>query len=250
MLLGRLASKLRKVFYRNNHALLHQLEHLLGFTPSQIGFYELAFTHRSSHNQTEENNERLEYLGDAILGAIVAEYLFRKYPAQSEGFLTEMRSRMVRRETLNSVGLRMGLNKMVLSNSGDRGHSRSSHIYGNALEALVGAVYLDKGYDRTRIFIQKQVIKAYMDMDAIEITDNNHKNKLLSWSQRNTRQAAFVTISEKSEGARKLFIIAVTIDGDEVARGSGYSKKEAGQDAAQKALIALQIGDDEDSELV
>src|SRR6187401_666487 len=142
----RWASRLRNLFNPNRQLLL-QLEHLLGFTPNHLPYYQLAFTHRSNIEVIAENNERLEFLGDAILGSIVAEYLFKKYPYQPEGYLTELRSRIVRRETLNNVALRMGLNKLVQYNQNDRGLSRS-HIFGNALEALIGAVYLDQGFSR------------------------------------------------------------------------------------------------------
>ena len=217
-----------------------QLEQLLGFRPAHLAYYQLAFAHRSQGETVMENNERLEYLGDAILGAIVAEYLFKKYPMQPEGFMTEMRSRMVRRESLNALALKMGLNKLVQFNQADRALSRS-HIFGNALEALVGAVYLDQGYAKTRRFVLEQIVKAYMDIDLIEATDTNYKNKLLSWAQRGAHTISYDTLSEKMEGARKIFTIAVMMNGSQVATGTGYTKKEAGQDASLKALRALKI---------
>jgi len=233
------AARLFNLFSPNRQLLL-QLEHLLGFTPKHLPYYQLAFTHRSNIELIAENNERLEFLGDAILGAIVAEYLFKKYPYQPEGFMTEMRSRMVRRESLNAVALRMGINKMVQFNQNDRGLGRS-HIFGNALEALVGAVYLDQGYPRTRTFILKQIVKAYMDIDTIEVTDTNYKNKLLSWAQRSGQTVVFETESELMEGARKVFTIVVMLDDKPVAKGTGYNKKEASQDASLKAIAALNI---------
>ena len=219
---------------------MRQLEHLLGYTPNHLPYYQLALMHRSKIEELAHNNERLEFLGDAILGSIVAEYLFKKYPTQPEGYLTEMRSRIVRRETLNNVALRMGLNKLVQYNQNDRGLSRS-HIFGNALEALIGAVYLDQGFTRTRSFILKQVIKPYIDIELLESTDTNFKNKLLSWAQKNSFVLTFDTIEEKVEGSRKIFTIGVMLDGDMVATGSGYNKKEAGQVAAQKALEKLKV---------
>jgi len=227
-------------FFSPNKQLLSQLEHLLGFTPKHLPFYQLALMHRSKIEELEQNNERLEFLGDAMLGAIVAEYLFKKYPYQTEGYLTEMRSRIVRRETLNNVALRMGLQKMVQYNQNDRGLSRS-HIFGNALEALIGAVYLDQGFVRTRQFIIRQIIRPYIDIEMMESTDTNYKNKLLSWAQRNNRILTFDTLEEKVEGSRKLFTIGVALEGDLVASGTGFSKKEAGQVAAQKALEILSI---------
>jgi ribonuclease-3 len=219
---------------------LLQLDHLLGFTPKHIGYYKMAFMHRSRIEELEQNNERLEFLGDAMLGAVVAEYLFKKYPYQPEGYLTEMRSRIVRRETLNNVALRMGLHKMVQYNQNDRGLSRS-HIFGNALEALIGAVYLDQGFARTRRFVLEQVIRPYVDIETMESTDTNYKNKLLSWAQKNSRTVSFDTLDEKMDGARKLFTIGIVLDGELISSGTGFNKKEAGQVAAQKALEVLKI---------
>jgi ribonuclease-3 len=212
----------------------------LGFTPKHLPYYQLALMHRSKIEELDQNNERLEFLGDAVLGAIVAEYLFKKYPYQTEGYLTEMRSRIVRRETMNNVALRMGLQKMVQYNQNDRGLSRS-HIFGNALEALIGAVYLDQGFVRTRQFIVKQIIRPYIDIETMESTDTNYKNKLLSWAQRNNRILTFDTLEEKVEGSRKLFTMGVALEGELIASGTGYSKKEAGQVAAQKAIETLAI---------
>ncbi len=217
-----------------------QLEHILGFTPKYVDYYKLAFMHRSKPEDATDSNERLEFLGDAILGAIVAEYLFKKYPYQPEGFLTELRSRIVRRETMNNVALKMGLNKLVQYNQNDRGLSRS-HIFGNALEALIGAVYLDQGFTKTRKFILNQIIRIYIDLDTMESTDTNYKNQLLSWSQRNGKQLIFETISETSEGTRKLFTVGIVIDGEIIATGTGYNKKDAGQVAAKSAMTVLGV---------
>lgn len=196
--------------------------------------------HRSKIEEIAQNNERLEFLGDAILGSVVAEFLFKKYPAQPEGFLTEMRSRIVRRETLNNVAMRMGLNKLVQYNQNDRGLSRS-HIFGNALEALIGAVYLDKGFSKCRTFILKQVIKPYIDLEKIENTDTNYKNQLLSWAQKLGYSLSFETIEEKIEGPRKIFTVGIILNGKLAASGNGFNKKEAGQVAAQKALEILNV---------
>jgi ribonuclease-3 len=227
-------------FFSPNKQLVSQLEHLLGFTPNHLPYYQLALMHRSKIEELAQNNERLEFLGDAMLGAIVAEYLFKKYPYQPEGYLTELRSRIVRRETLNNVAMRMGLQKMVQYNQNDRGLSRS-HIFGNALEALIGAVYLDQGFTKTRGFILKQLIKPYIDIELLAETDTNYKNKLLSWAQRGGHDLSFDTLEETMEGARKLFVIGIALNGEVVAQGSGYNKKEAGQVAAQKALEVLNI---------
>ena len=225
---------------KRNKQLLLQLEHLLGYRPIHLPYYQLALMHRSKIEELAQNNERLEFLGDAMLGSIVAEYLFKKYPNQPEGFLTELRSRIVRRETLNNVALRMGLNKLVQYNQNDRGLSRS-HIFGNALEALIGAVYLDKGFGRTRTFILNQIIKPYIDLQHMESTDTNYKNQLLSWAQKIGHTLSFDTLEERTEGSRKIFSVGITLNGKVVAVGNGYNKKEAGQVAAQKALEVLKI---------
>lgn len=230
----RIALRILYIFSRGNQ-LSRQLEHLIGFRPRYLNYYELALMHRSKIEDTTYNNERLEFLGDAMLGAIVAEYLFKKYPTQPEGYLTEMRSRIVRREMLNNVALRMGLHKLVQYNQSDRGLSRS-HIFGNALEALIGAVYLDQGFESTRIFILNQVIKPYVDIETIESTDTNFKNQLLSWAQRNNYTLSFELLREKTENSRKIFTVGVLLNGELLTSGTGFNKKDAGQVAAQQAL--------------
>ena len=235
--LRRFTSRILHLF-SSNKQLVSQLEHLLGFTPKHIPYYQLALMHRSKIEEIAQNNERLEFLGDAILGAVIADYLFKKYPYQTEGYLTEMRSRIVRRETLNNVALRMGLQKLVQYNQNDKSLSRS-HIFGNALEALVGAVYLDQGYNRTRSFILNHMVKPYIDINMMETNDTNYKNKLLSWAQKNAHELAFETVDETNDGTRKIFTLAVMMNNELVATGTGYNKKEAGQVAAQAALAKL-----------
>ncbi len=228
-------------FFKGAKELSYQLERVLGFRPRYLPYYEAALTHRSVNDALTANNERLEFLGDAILGAVVAEYLFKKYPTEDEGFLTELRSRIVCRESLNSIALQMGLDKLVQFNQADRALGRS-HIFGNALEALVGAVYLDIGYEKTCRFILKVLLRNYVDIDAVAQTDTNFKNKLLSLVQRRGETLEYVLLSDKQEGPRRIFTVAVMINGAEKARGTGYTKKAAGQMASQKALEALGEG--------
>lgn len=226
--------------FSSDKEIIIQLEHLLGFTPDHVAYYKMALMHRSRPEDVTDNNERLEFLGDAILGAIIAEYLFKKYPYQPEGYLTELRSRIVRRETMNNVALRMGLNKLVTYNQNDRGLSRS-HIFGNALEALIGAVYLDQGFIKTRKFILNQLVKTYIDLDEMESTDTNYKNQLLSWAQKSGHTLSFDTVDEKIENTRKLFTVGIVLNGDVIATGTGYNKKDAGQVAALNALKQLKV---------
>lgn len=237
----RFTSKLVHLFSPNKQ-LVSQLEHILGFTPKHIPYYQLALMHRSKIEEIAQNNERLEFLGDAILGSVIADYLFKKYPYKSEGYLTEMRSRIVRRETLNRVAKMIRLHTIVEYNHNDKGLSRS-HIFGNALEALIGAVYLDQGFHRTKSFILKQLVKPYIDIEDMEDHDTNYKNQLLSWSQKNNYELVFETLDEQTEANRKVFTIGIMLNGDIVAQGNGYSKKEAGQVAAQQALDKLNISD-------
>jgi ribonuclease-3 len=230
---------IRYLFSRNK-ALFVQLEHVLGFQPKQLRFYEIALTHRSSSDEISRNNERLEFLGDAMLGAIVGEFLFRKYPNQDEGFLTEIRSRIVRRESLNAIATRMGIEKIVQYNKYDRGLSRS-HIFGNALEALIGAIYLDRGYELTRKFVLNELIKNYIDLDTIEKTDTNYKNQLLTWAQKNMVSIVFEEVDEQQEGIKRMFTIGIKMDETMIATGTGYNKKDAGQVAAKNAMQHLGI---------
>ncbi len=236
--------RLLNILTTTDKELLLQLEHILDFTPKRLSFYQLALMHRSRPEDVTDNNERLEFLGDAILGAIIAEYLFKKYPYQPEGYLTELRSKIVRRETMNNVALRMGLNKMVQYNQHDKGLSRS-HIFGNALEALIGAVYLDQGFTNTRKFILNQIVRPYVDLEMMESTDTNYKNQLLSWAQKNNHVLTFETLGERTENTRKLFTVGVSLNGEIISEGTGYNKKDAGQVAAQKALEIVRNTDKE-----
>ena len=203
----RLLARIKNLFLPDKQ-LSAQLEHILGFKPKHLPYYQLALVHRSKHDELSRNNERLEYLGDAFIGAIVGEYLFKKYPTQSEGFLTELRSRIVRRETLNNLANRMGLQKLVQYNTHDRGFERS-HIFGNALEALVGAVYLDQGYSKTRTFIIKQLLQKYVDIEMMASTDINYKNQLLNWAQTNRQILSFEVMEDKRDGSRRMFTVGI-----------------------------------------
>jgi ribonuclease-3 len=217
------------------------LKNLLGFTPGNLSLYKSALTHRSIRESADENNERLEYLGDAILSALVADYLFKRYPYKEEGFLTEMRSKMVNRQQLNEIAVRMGLKKITLYNKSD-GSLKVSQIFGNTLEALVGAIYLDKGYKKTIRWVSERIILPHMYMDDLELLEINHKNKLYGWANKNGKALEFETIRETMENGRRLFTIAAVVDGKAIAEGKGYNKKDASQIAAQLAVEKLGIG--------
>ncbi len=188
----------------------------------------------------EENNERLEYLGDAVLSSVIAHYLFRIYPYKGEGFLTEMRSKMVNRHKLNEIAVKMGLKKITIYNKFDNG-LKVSQIFGNTLEAIVGAVYLDRGYDKTVKWVEKRIILPYLITDELESVDINVKNKLYGWANKNGKALEFEILEEKLEGGRRLFTIGATVDGELVSEGKGFNKKDASQIAAQIAVEKLGI---------
>ena len=215
-----------------------QLKNVLGFRPTDILLYKTALSHRSVREGADENNERLEFLGDAILSSIVAHYLFRKYPYKGEGFLTEMRSKMVNRQKMNEIALKMGLKKITIYNKSDNA-LKISQIFGNSLEALIGAVYLDKGYEKTRKWVEKYIILPHLFIDDLEVIDINIKNKLYGWANKNGKSIEFVTLDEKMENGRRLFTIASTVDGQIVSQAKGFNKKDASHIAAQMAVEKL-----------
>lgn len=215
-----------------------QLSNVLGFTPGKMSIYKTALSHRSIREGADENNERLEFLGDAVLSSIIAHYLFRKYPYKGEGFLTEMRSKMVNRQKLNEIALKMGLKKITFYNKFDNA-LKISQIFGNTLEALIGAVYLDKGYRKTQQWVEEQIIYPHMFTDDLEVIEINIKNRLYGWANKNGKTLEFTTLSEKIEHGRRLFTIGATIDGEVIAEGKGYNKKDASQVAAQQAVEKL-----------
>jgi ribonuclease III len=217
-----------------------ELKNILGFRPNNFSLYKTALTHRSVREGADENNERLEYLGDAVLSAMIADYLFKRYPYREEGFLTEMRSKMVNRQQLNDIAIRMGLKKVTLFNKMD-GSLKVSQIFGNTLEALVGAMYLDSGYKKTSKWVLEHVIQPHMFMDDLEILEINHKNKLYGWANKNGKVLEFETLNEKLENGRRLFTIAAVVDGNNIAEAKAFNKKDASQIAAQIAVEKLGI---------
>lgn len=217
-----------------------QLRNILGFTPRQLDLYITALSHRSLREGADENNERLEFLGDAVISSIVADYLFMRYPYKGEGFLTEMRSKMVNRNQLNDIAVKIGLKKITLYNHFD--HSlKISQIFGNTLEALAGAVYLDKGYTQTQKWVTERIINPHLFMQDLENLDINQKNKLYGWANKNGKVLEFETINEKMENGRRLFTIGAMIDGVLVAEAKAFNKKDASQIAAQIAIEKLNL---------
>ncbi|WP_026764143.1 ribonuclease III [Sediminibacterium salmoneum] len=215
-----------------------QLRNMLGIIPGNMQLYRSALSHRSVKETPDENNERLEFLGDAVLSAVVADYLFKLYPYKGEGFLTEMRSKMVNRQQLNDIALKMGLRKLTFYNKFDNA-LKGSQIFGNTLEALIGAVYLDKGYPKTQNWILKQIVIPHLFMEDLEVIDINLKNKLIGWANKNGKTITFEMADEKLEGNRRVFTMNAVLDGEIFAQGKAGNKKDASQIAAQVAIEKL-----------
>ena len=222
--------------------LAKNLKSVLGFVPNNIKLFKLAFFHKSMNNSEvrskANNNERLEYLGDSVLSTIVAEYLYKKYPGRDEGFLTKMRSKIVKRKTLNKVAERMGLD-IILSRYTQGKMSYS--MLGNAFEALIGALYIEYGYDKTKNYVIAKILMKYLDVHELERSDDNYKSQLLEWGQKEGRQIAYKLINKYKLDKRDRFKIAVFLDGEEVCRAEDFNKKSAEQIASSTALKKLNI---------
>lgn len=218
-------------------------KNVMGFTPSHTELYHTAFIHRSIsavHEGHRINNERLEYLGDAILGAVVAEFLYKKYPLRGEGFLTEMRSKIVSRKSLGSLAHRIGLTELIEHQPGVEGGFKS--MGGDAIEALIGAIYIEKGYRFTRRLIVKRLLCTYIDVDTVAQTDWNYKSKIIDWGQKNHHKVTFETVNSfvRNHSGRREYECRVNIDGQPKQSAIEYTIKAAEQLAAEKTYKALQ----------
>ena len=222
----------------NESSFEQQVKTVLAIKPGKMVLYTTALSHRSVKDTPDENNERLEYLGDAVLSAIVADYLFKRYPYKGEGFLTEMRSKMVNRQQLNDIALKMGLKKITLYNKFDNA-LKGSQIFGNTLEAIIGAIYIDKVYKKTHEWVLKQIVIPHMFVDDLELIDINLKNKLIGWASKNGKSLSFELADEKLEGNRRIFTMNAVLDGEVLSQGKAHNKKDASQIAAQIAIEKL-----------
>ncbi len=231
----KLFSSSRKEFYLF-------LRSLLGFYPTNLRVYDIAVIHKSASKIDSQgnyiNNERLEYLGDAILGAAIADFLYNRFPNQDEGYLTQMRSKLVNRSFLTQLTYQIGLNHYIQSNTTST--IESSHIYGDTLEALIGAIYLDKGYPEAKKFITRKLLNNYVNLVEVQNTNTNYKSQLIEWSQKNKKALSFDTVDEsKNDGKQPWFIATIEIDNEPHGKGSGTSKKEAQQNASKVALSKI-----------
>lgn len=216
---------------------------ILGFYPFNITLYDQALLHKSSSIKLKDgrwiNNERLEFLGDAILDAIVADIVFKEFEYKKEGFLTNMRSKIVQRETLNKLALEIGLDKLIKTST--RSTTPNTHMYGNALEALIGAIYLDQGYRIAKSFVLERLIRQHLNIETVAEQEANYKSRLIEWSQKQKISVSFDLIdSFVDSNNTPIFKTAVVILGEQAGVGTGYSKKESQQKAAKEAFNKLQ----------
>ena len=217
------------------------IKNIVGFYPSDVFLFKTSLVHKSAvHDSStgfKESNERLEFLGDAILGAIVAKYLFEKFPGKDEGFLTKMRSKIVSRQSLNALAVKIGLNNLIISRL-DK-NSKTESIYGNAFEALIGAIYLDKGLEVCETFLLKKVIEPNISLDKLENEETNFKSRIIEWAQKEKQDLAFEILQEYGEGRGKEFEAVIVLDGKQTTTGRDKSKKGAEQKAAEKLCTEL-----------
>jgi ribonuclease-3 len=226
----------------NKREFASRLKSLLGFLPRDLRIYEIAFIHRSVSfilpDGKKVNNERLEYLGDSVLDAILSDFLFGKFPDANEGFMTKIRSRIVNGEVLNQLAVSMEIDKLLVTNVGYNQQTR--HLYGDALEALIGAVFLDRGFKKTKKFFIKRVLDKFLDFDVIVSTESDYKSLVFEWVQKKKLNLGFKYDEEYDFNLKKsVFTTVLSIDQEVFGRGQGASKKEAEQEAACQAWEKL-----------
>lgn len=235
---------------KSDKELRKRIKNLIGFKPRNLRLYKMAFRHLSAAEKIQftsmkNSNERLEYLGDAVLDMVIAEIVYKKFPFKGEGFLTEVRSKIVSRKQLSSIALKIGLPSFIeVENVLTRNRHVMSTLAGNALEALVGAIYLDRGYKKTTGFIYKKLLKPHIDLDEIENLHINYKSLVNQWVQKNKKNLEFVVLVEKSLSKNGKFKIALDIDGERISTAENYSKKNAEKAACAKAAEQLGLLED------
>jgi ribonuclease III len=237
----RFLRRLYNLYIHPDKELARRLRALLGFTPVYLQLFKLAFFHKSTFSNSEyaiSNNERLEFLGDAVLSTIVGEYLFKKYPNSDEGFLTKMRSKIVKRNSLDEIADKMGLDLFLAHYNQTR---LSKSMLGNALEALVGAVYIEVGYERTKKFVVRRILRRYLNIHELEHIDDNYKSQLLEWCQKNGHQIDYKVLAKYKSEKRDKFKVAVYVDGKKLGTADDFNKKSAEQLASERAMAVLGI---------
>jgi len=222
----------KQIFHKKTSYAL-KIEGIIGFNPKQLSLYKQAFLHKSvleeANKKAFESNERLEFLGDAVLDIIISHYLFTKFPFKDEGFLTKLRSRLVSRQTLNQLGLKIGLKELIEANL----NKVSKTVYGDALEALIGAIYLDRGFSYAQTFVLERLIDIHIDMNEVAETETDFKSRVIEWAQKEKQVFEFIS-SAKEEGENKYYLSELLIDGKLKGTGKAFTKKKAEQLAAEQ----------------
>lgn len=239
--------RIYRLYFSSERAYVRKLNNILGFVPKNIKLYRMAFRHKSVATPVKDgvknSNERLEFLGDAVLGSVVAELLFKLYPYKDEGFLTELRSKIVSRANLNQLSRKLGFNELIEYDARMINYSnKQGSLLGDAFEALVGAVYMDRGYAFTKEFLLNRIIKPHVDIHLLEITETNFKSRLIEWCQHHNKSIQFVPVANPA-GASKLFTVEVLVDGKVCGEGKDFNKKSAEKLAAEQACQELKIFD-------
>jgi ribonuclease-3 len=239
--------RLKANLFPTNRAFAATIKKLTGFAPINITLYEQALTHSSANisngSGIKIDNERLEFLGDAVLDLIIADIVFRRYPNQDEGFLTELRSKIVNTSFLDQVSRKLGLvDLMQMDEKSRQQMSMNKNIHADVFEALIGALYLDRGYDAALSFIRTRIINVFVDFEEIIQTERNFKSKVLEWAQKHGKKVQFEEANTAETARKKQFAIQLIIDGKTVALGLDYSKKQAEQRAAQKYYESRLVG--------
>lgn len=240
--------KLYNLYLSPQKIFVGRLKNILGFVPKNIKLYEMAFRHKSVavviKDGVKNSNERLEFLGDAVLGSIVAELLFKLYPYKDEGFLTEMRSKIVSRAHLNQLSQKIGLNEMVQYDARIISFtSKQSSLYGDAFEALIGAVFVENGYKLTKEFLYTRIIKPHVDLEVLENTETNFKSRLIEWCQHGGKEVQFLQVENPEGESAKMFSVHAIVGGEVCGEGRDFNKKNAEKLAAEKACELLKIVD-------
>ena len=238
-------SKPLRVYFSADKKLHESLYNILGFYPTNISLYKLAFRHSSVaqliKKGVRDSNERLEFLGDSVIGTVVAGYLFKKFPFKDEGFLTKMRSKMVSRQQHNRIAMKLGLNKLLEVNNDRHAANRSSSINGDAYEAVIGAIYLDKGYEFAQKFILSRIVNVHIDMDEVETKEVDFKSKFIEWAQKEKKDFQFETVVDGANVSDKLFVIQLKVEDEIVGSAQHFSKKRAEQMVAEQGCAILAI---------
>ena len=231
-------------FSSKDKRLASSIKMIIGRKPLNLSLYRLALTPAGLGEETTKgfriSNERLEFLGDAVLGAVIAEHLFKKFPYRDEGFLTETRSKLVNRETLNDVGIKIGLKSTLEQVISNRQFTGNKSLYGDILEAFLGAVYLDRGYKFSKKLILQRIL-VHMDLEGMITTVSNYKSKIIEWSQKEAKNIEYKILQINGNQRFKEFVIELNVNGEPIAQGKGSTKKKAEQEASKNACEILNI---------